>query len=384
MSKSKIIAAVEIGAAKTVVLVGEMKGECCLSIIGHSERASQGVKKGEIIDFKGACEPAHAALQEAEKAMGIAINGVYLAQTGQHLQGFLSKGQVTVSAPNGIVSQKDVVRAVDEAKRKELAEGRVYIQRLPLGIFLDGNAVEDPFNLPGEQLEVAYWHIHADENKVRPPIHVINGFSLEVEKLIVSSLASACMALDEAECKHGVLLLDIGAGVTDYTVYRDNSVVLTGTVPIGGDHLTNDLSLGLRVSVERAEAIKCYSIDHHSNGSFPREAVSAIIGARVDELLSIVKKSLSAAAPNLVLAGGVVLTGGGARLQGLKEATEKFFETSVRLSDFSGKVTDELNHPEYSTVLGLLYYGMRAERAKYETQSKKNWWSKVSTMFQIN
>ena len=211
MAHHKIIAAVEIGTHKVIVLVGEMRGEHCLNLIGYSRQDSQGVKKGEIADFRAASTNVHAALAEAEKQAQTRIQGVYLAQSGQHLQSFVSRGLATVSSRDGLVNYSDIQRAIDEAKRKELPGGRVHIQSSPCGFYLDGRKVDDPYGMQGEQLEAAYWHVHGQEQTLRHLLHVINGFGgIQVEKILVAGLASASLVTHEEEKKNGVLVLDIG------------------------------------------------------------------------------------------------------------------------------------------------------------------------------
>lgn len=392
----KIIAAVEIGTTKVVALVGEIRGKHCLNLIGYSRQPSQGVKKGEIIDFRAASTAVHTALAEAEKQTKTTIEGVYLAQSGEHLRSFATRGRATVRSPDGIVSRDDIQHAIAEAKRKELPTDRIYIQHCLSGFYLDGRKVKNPYAMHGEQLEAAYWHIHSQEGKMRDPLHVINGFNIKVEKVLVSSLASASIIAREEEKKNGTLILDIGAGTTDYVVYHDHSIIDSGVIAVGGDHLTNDLSLGLRISTKQAERIKCDSgkaqIDPKDNKEtlwlfgdqsigdrqIPCKAIYQILQIRLEELFTIIKKKITTKVPNIALAGGILLTGGTAHLPRIGHEAARVFNTRARIAQADNALKKDLDQPEYTTALGLLHYGMREQKIKYATQNRSGLLSRIT------
>ena len=401
MNHDKVIGAVEIGTSKVVVLAGELVGDRSLNIIGLGESTSMGVKKGEIVDFRAASDCTHAAIRAAEKNSGATVEGVYLSQTGGHLSGFYSVGAVSVSSPESLVSSGDMGRAVEEAKRKELASDRVYIHHMHNGYLLDGREVENPYLMQGERLEVGYWHVHGQEKKVSDHIHVINGFGLEVEDMIISSIASGSMVASETEKRNGVLVIDIGCGTTDYVLYRSGSILRTGVVGVGGNHLTNDLSLGLRVGPKHAEKLKeefgKASVDNKDKSekvwlfgdltigdkAIPRLAIYKIIEARVRELFSILKKDLGATLNQQDVPGGVILTGGGARLGNIEEVARETLGLDTRLGENPGWVREDLREPEYSCVLGLLYYGLTAQNTDVVADPRKGIIQKVARMFSL-
>jgi cell division protein FtsA len=395
ISRTKYIGAVEIGTAKASVLIGEVTNGRSLSIVGMGESASRGVIKGSVFDFKAASDAAHSALLEAERSAGVRVDEVYLAQTGAHLDGFSSDASVQVSAANNMVSDFDISTVCNMARSKQLPDGRMVVQRLRRPFRLDGRLVPDPDSLVGRELQVSYYVVHGQESRIADNIHVIRGFNVRVSELILSSLASGAIVTAADERQHGVLVLDIGAGTTDYVLYRDGMPQVAGVVPVGGSHLTNDLALGLRLTEGQAEKLKLRCARATTvtksrddkvwlNGDFaigdrqfPRLTIEQITAARVWELFEVVKKKLGPAFAPERLGSGVVLTGGSSKLPGIAEAAGKVFGVSTHLSEAPSWVSENLRDPSYSTVLGLLHYGLNsrpeapAERGKTTGLFKK-------------
>ena len=244
MSHNKIIGALELGTSKIAVIVGEIQKGKVLNVIGYSEIPSDGIKKGVIIDFNTTSSRVHKAIAAAEASASAQIEHAYLAQTGPQINCSFNTGIVTVSTSNNSVCQQDIQKAIDSAKCKELPKDRVYIHHIQNSFKLDGRTVKNPFQMEGSQLSVDYWSVNTDANKLRDQIHVVNSFGLKVEDIILSSIASGSILAHESEKQHGVLIIDIGAGTTDYVLYKNGYIVRTGILPVGGDHITNDLSLG--------------------------------------------------------------------------------------------------------------------------------------------
>ena len=379
ISKTKLIGAVEIGTSKVAVLVGELTRGRTLNIIGIGSCHSRGVIKGSVVDYKEASTCTHAAIRAAEERAGAPVEVVYLAQTGAHLEGFYNEAAVNVNAADNCVSALDIDTVCRLAKAKELPEGRAVVHHIRRPFRLDGRLVPDPEHLVGQRLEAGYWTVHGNEAKIGDHIHVITGFNLRVEELILSSLAAGKMVTTPEERQNGVLVLDIGCGTTDYALYRDGVAYQTGVVPVGGDHFTNDLSLGLRLTRGQAEKIKLrygsatlHARDKHEkvwlNGDysigdrqFPRQSIEQITSARARELLEVVRKKLGPAFVPEQTPVGVVLTGGAAKLPGMDEAVGKVFGVPGRLGEAPAWVSDDLRDPGFSTVLGLLYYGLDAQ-----------------------
>src|SRR5580693_4470827 len=378
ISNTKIVGAVEIGTTKITVLVGEIARGRELSIIGIGEASSRGVIKGAVMDFKAASEATHNALLAAEQSAGTRVDEVYLAQTGGHLEGFENEASVNVTAADNTVSAMDTETVCRLAMAKELPAGRIVVHHIRRPYRLDGRLVPDPEHLVGRRLDVSYWTIHGLESKVADNTHVINGFSVRVTKLILSSLASGALVTTAEERHNGVLAIDIGGGTTDFALYRDGCAHKTGVVAVGGGHLTNDLALGLRVQQGQAEALKLrygrgvvhardkkdkvMLIGDFSIGDreFPRLTIEQITAARVWEIFEVVRKKLGASFASEKIPAGIVLTGGTAKLPAITEAAAKVFGASARLGEAPSWIGENLRDPGYSTALGLLHFTLNA------------------------
>lgn len=400
-SKSRIIGAVEIGTSKISVLVGELNGRE-LALIGHGECPSRGVIKGAVVDYKAASDCTHAALEIAERDAGERIDQVFLALSGGHLEGFYNEASVNVKAADNMISAADIGTVCGLAQSKELPVGRMVVHHIRRPFRVDGRLVPtSPEHLVGQRLAVGYWTVHGAENKIADAIHVIGGFNLEVSELVLASLASGYMVTTPEDRQHGILAIDIGAGTTDYVLYRDGVPHTTGVVAVGGNHLTNDLSIGLRLTENQAEKLKLRFgralVQTRDKGEkvwlegnfaigdrqFPRHTIEQITAARVWELFEVVKKQLGAAFVPETCAAGVVLTGGTAKLPGMAEAAAKVFGVSAHLGEAPPRLKEDLRDPGYSTALGLLYYGLaaRAERAAAPTRRSGGFLRSVSRLF---
>jgi cell division protein FtsA len=378
-SRTTFIGAVEIGTSKITVLIGEYTGRE-LAIIGCGECSSRGVIKGSVVDYKAASESTHSALEQAERDAGERIDLVFLAQTGGHLEGFYNEASVNVKASDNMIDAGDIRTVCDLAKSKDLPTGRMVVHNIRRPFRVDGRLVPtSPEHLVGQRLEVGYWTVHGQEQRLADNIHVIRGFNLEVRELVLSSLASGHMITTSEERQHGVLAIDIGAGTTDYVLYRDGVPHTTGVVPVGGTHLTNDISIGLRLTDSQAEKLKLRfgraSVQVRDKGAkvwldgnfaigdrqFPQLAIEQITAARTWELLEVVKKKLGNAFSAETCTAGVVLSGGTAKLSGMAEVAAKVFGVPAHLGEAPTWVAENLRDPGYHTALGLLYYGVSAQ-----------------------
>lgn len=373
---SKIIGAVEIGTSQAKALIGEVGDAGSLSIVGMATRRNEGMRKGEIVDFRKAASAVHAALEEAEKMSGTTVDSVYLAQTGSHLRGHMLRGSASVSSSDNRVSPHDVQRAAIEAKRRQPDEGRSYVHHVRTPIILDDKIIDDPVGMMGKKIDLGYWSIDGDDQAIQSGLNVISNYSLEVNDLILSSIASATMVAGPDLRRAGTLVIDMGAGVTDFVLYRQGYVAYTGVIPVGGDHVTGDISMGLRVLEPYAEKLKLeygqatpladeqaedvWIIGNKTIGdrAVPRKAIADVVHVRIAELFEIISKELGPLLKPENLQGGILLTGGGSQLKGVEEVASKVLGQPVRRASFPTGISDELAQPENSTVLGLLHYGL--------------------------
>jgi cell division protein FtsA len=331
------------------------------------------------------------------------IEHVYLSLSGNHLWGFRHAGATTISSSGNSVTEADIARAVENARSKALEPGEVYIHHIRNGFILDGRPVENPLGRQGSHIGVQYWHVVADEQKVKDHIMVINGFGLDVNDIVVSSLASGSLLASDEEKRQGVLVLDIGKGTTDFVLYRGRRPVQTGVIPVGGDHVTNDLALGLRVKPKLAEGLKKRAAkamvqkddrnhreplvgDLSIGDSFHSQlTINKITHARLEELFIILKNKLGSALTRQSLPGGVILTGGVSKTPLIAELAEVTLDVPVALGQSPDWVRHaELREPEYATVLGLLYNALHDQQSGDRSRAAKpqgRWLRRVTGFF---
>lgn len=381
MSPNRIFGAIEIGTANITVMVGELAGKPtpALNLIGVTQAPSDGVRKGEVVDFRAASSATHDAIAAAEESAGVQLENVFLAISGRHLEGFACTGSANVSGSDNIVRRADIERALTDGKRKQLPPGRIYIHHIRNHFRLDGVLEQDPLGREGSRLEVGYWSIHAEERRVRDLIHVINGYGLNVEDIIVSSVASAAVVTPREAKQAGALMLDIGAGCTDWVLFRGGVVARTGVVAVGADHLRNDLALGLRVNRKHADKLlrefgkalpdpndaseRVWMVGDMMLGDrrIPKASLVRILQLRLDELFTVIKRQLGNLAAKETLPAGIFLTGGVARLGRIAELASEKFGVPATVATNPGWVRRDVRGPEFSTALGLLSFATRKE-----------------------
>jgi cell division protein FtsA len=259
MTKSKplpsLIAVIDIGTHKTVGLVGQIiDGKA--RMLSFSERRTEGVVKGTVVDLEKLHNCVHEAVNDLERVAQRGIEEVYLTIAGPSVAGERVKGFVAVPAHDGKVTARDFNEAMLSAKRLEPPAGRATILYMRQPTMLDGKSVENPVGLQGKRLEVNFWRVTMEEGNVRFRVNMINAMSIHVRDFILASHAAACALISEAEKQGGVLVVDFGAGTTDWILYFKGHILCAGSIPVGGEHLTNDLSVALRISRDTAEDLK--------------------------------------------------------------------------------------------------------------------------------
>lgn len=374
----RIVGAVEIGTARVKVVVGSLRGSK-ISILGHAERPSRGVIKGEIVDSRAACDCAHHAIAEAEKRAGQRIDHVLLAQTGGHIVGTLREGDVTVTSFDEKVCQSAIDEARCVATARKLPAGQVVIHYLRRPYSLDRRRISgNPEGRVGHRLTGGWWIVHGSEARISDALQVLGAYLLPVKEVLVSGLASGVTVTTVRDRKHGCLVIDLGAGTTDYALFSHDHVYIAGVVPVGGAHLTNDLALGLRLTLKQAEKLKLqYGRALVSNRDqdekvwlegnfaigdrqFSRHAIEEITAVRTREIFEIVKRQLGVSFQPKTCPAGVILTGGMSRLRGSVNCARQVFRVPSRLGEPPRSVKGKLREPGFSTVLGLFYYGLPA------------------------
>jgi cell division protein FtsA len=392
---SKIIGAVEIGTSQAKVLIGEVSENQTLSIVGMSSRANEGMRKGEILDFRNVASCVHSAIEAAEKMSGTTIDSIYLAQTGTHLRGMVLRGSANVASSDGRVTLADLQRAADEARRRQPSEGRSYVHHVRMPILLDGRPVEDPVGLIGQKVELIYWSIDGENAAIQKNLDVASSYSLDIDDLILSSVASSTIVAGQDVRRAGVLVIDMGAGVTDIALYRHGNLSYTGVVSVGGDHVTGDLSMGLRVHEPYAEELKLeygkalpdeadsgeevWIIGNQTIGDrkVTRKAITDIIHVRIVELFEIISKELGELLDPKEMGGGVILTGGASKLPGIEVVASKVLGVPVRKGNFPVGISTEIAKPENASVLGLLHYALEDHGLPGESPKETSFLGKI-------
>ncbi len=386
MSDSKTIAALEIGTGKMQVFIGEIVDGKTLNFIGSGQAATEGVKKADIIDVRRAAAQAQAAIVMAERSTGASIKSVCLGISGTHIKGFRNIGSASVSGADAIVREEDVERAKDDARSKILTEGKSYIHRICCGYYVDDEFTLSPVGKTASRIDAEYWMMYGDSDKLADAIHVVQSFGLEVEYLVFSALASAIAVTNAEQKNNGVLVVDIGCGTSDYVLYKHGRPMQAGVIPIGGDHITNDLSYGIRLSRANSERIKRHcgkatiTEDEKSekfwsfgdkqigDKKISMDAINKVIRARLEELFLLLRDELNDFMGNDSIKE-VVLTGGTSNLIGICELASAVLGIPCSQGKFDSSVRPNLRHQEFATALGLLEYAREQEANKQSSNS---------------
>lgn len=383
MAGPRSIASIELGSTCIRVLVGEVREDGHLMITGVGEKPSRGVRKGEIVHFDHALSCVKSAIEEAEAQSRIGVEDIYLAVSGSDISGLVHRGSVPVARGDGVIGEDDVEHVVDTAKAVNLPPDRQILHTIQQHFYVDDQpGVVDPGGMEGAKLSVDVLLIHGVRNRMRNTVRVVRSAQVDAADVAFSGLCSALAVLTPEQKESGVMVIDLGGGTTEFFVYADKAVALGGSIAVGGDHITNDLALGLRIPTIQAERLKAqhgsamvdlsqrgHSIPIPADGGFAGRHVNHvdvqhIIHARMDEMLAMIRKHLEERDLLHVLGAGIVLTGGGAHLRRVAELAEKTFRVPCSVGkprNVSGLAV-VTEGPEYATGIGMLRYALRSGR----------------------
>lgn len=388
--KERILAGLDIGSSKIVFVIGVMTGEG-LDIVGVGQAPSNGIRQGSVVHIEETIAAINKAREEAEIMSGYEAREVWLGVSGSHIQSFDSKGMVIVK--NKEVTADEVGRVLDAARAVNVPDDRQILHVLPTEFKVDDQAgVQDPVGMSGVRLEASVHIVTAGRTALANSIKCCERAGLKIQGLVLQSLASAMAVLSEDEKKLGVGVIDIGAGTCDIICFVHGSAALTAVVPVGGNHFTHDVAVGLRTPQKSAEEIKrkfgcalCDLIDGEEmievegvggrKARFvPKKYLSAVIEPRAEETLQFIKSKIAHQGVFKHLGSGFVLTGGAAQLQGLVEMGEFILESPLRKGspDRADGLKDMVRSPSMATAVGLLLYAERQEREKRNTQKQRD------------
>lgn len=382
--RNKLIAVLDVGSAKTAALICQAS-ETGLRYRGHGVVESRGSRKGVIVEQDKAVQSIQKAVEEAEKVAESSVGNAVIAVGGAHIKGLTSRGGVSLGSRAREVGRDDIRLAVEKARSVNLPSDREVLHLLPQEFILDEQGgVRDPAGMMGRRVEVNLHLVTAASSAIQNVVTAANRAGLHVDNIVYEALVSADSVLRADEKELGVCLADIGAGSTDLIVYCDGMVAHTGVVPVGGDHFTNDVSVGLRTPLVAAEKIKktfghtlrnsvpegdeieVPAVGDRPSRLMPRRFLAEILEPRAVELCEMMRDHLQQAGVLELCHAGLVLTGGGSRLSGLAQVCEDVMKQPVRLGSPVpiAKMPAQLAEPEFATILGLATYAHRTSTAK--------------------
>jgi len=379
-----VVVGLDLGTTKICALIAETTGSGRVKIIGVGNSASEGMRRGVVIDVEKTVQAIRRAVEEAELMAGVQVVAAYVGIAGEHVGSRNSRGVVAVGGSEGEVSPLDKERVIDAARAVSLPIDREVLHVLPQEFFVDGQGgIRDPVGMVGVRLEA---DVHIVTGAVTAAQNICKSIlraDFEVRDIVLEPLASSYAVRDAAERDMGGCLIDGGGGTTDVTLFGRGSVRHTAVIGLGGQNVTNDVAIGLRTSWPQAEAIKCThgaalseqvekeevievpGIAGRPPRRVPRRELVTIIEPRMEEIFTMVRDPLRKMENPGTLGAGVVLTGGGVLLQGTVDLAEQVFEVPVRLGLPRGPrgtslegMADRVNSPIYATALGLVLFGM--------------------------
>jgi cell division protein FtsA len=378
---SNMIVGLDIGTSKVVAIVGEVKADGSLNIVGIGSHRSRGLKKGTVVNIESTVESIQRAIEEAELMAGCRIHSVFAGIAGSHIRSMNSHGIVAIRDRE--VTRADIDRVIDAAQAVAIPADQRVLHILPQEYIIDSQeGVKEPLGMSGVRLEAKVHLVTCAINAVQNIEKCIKRCGLQVEEIILEQLASSYAVLTDDEKELGVCMVDIGGGTTDIAIFTEGAIRHTGVIPIAGDQVTNDIAMALRTPTDNADEIKikyaCALTQLASPGDMiqvpgvgerparelSRQALAEVVEPRYDELFTLVKAELQRSGYDNLMAAGIVLTGGTSKMEGVIELAEEIFHMPVRIGLPQGVkgLADIVRNPIYSTGVGLLLYGVKQQQ----------------------
>jgi cell division protein FtsA len=375
------VVGIDLGSTKICTLVGEIHEED-LRIVGVGIVPSRGVRKGVVVNVAEATAAIAASVEKAERTSGYQIERAYVSLSGTHISSVNSRGVVPVSRREEGIAVEDVDRALEAAGAVAVPYNRELVHVIPRQYVVDGQeGVRDPLGMHGFRLEVEAHVVMASTTAIQNLVKCVTGAGVELDEAVLSSLAAGNAVLVENEREMGIVLVDIGGGTTDIAIFIEGAVWHTVTLGIGGEYITNDVAIGLRMPMEAAEEAKirygharavqvnaeerfpAESFGESSLQSLPRWKLAEIIEARVEEVLGMVLQEIKRSGYDGLLPAGMVLCGGVAQLPGVQDLAREVVRLPVRIGAPRGLVglVDRVSSPAYATTAGLMGWGLMAD-----------------------
>lgn len=404
MAKDLISVGLDIGSTKVVTCVGKHDAGA-IDIIGVGQAPNQGMRKGVIVDIEETVSAISASLEEAERMAGFALKNAIVGIDGSHIESTQSKGVIAVSRADGEISDQDIERVIQAARAVPNRPNREILHAIPIRYIIDGqDEVKDPQGMSATRLEVDAEIISTSTNALKNLQRCVEQSGITPLETIFSPLATAKVLLSKRQMEIGVILIDIGAATSSYVIYEEGDLISCGVVPIGSSHITNDIAIGLRTSIEVAEVLKLKhgfalpdkvsekdevllkTIDKKEEGVVSVKYISEIIEARLKEILLIIRQRLQEIGRDGTLPAGIILTGGGSKLDGMVELSKETLRLPAQIGtpivEVNGLV-DKLDDPVYATSVGLMLWGKDKSAAAFslDTGSMSGTLEKVKHFF---
>lgn len=382
MTDGNIIAALDIGTTKIVCLVGEVDREDRVYAIGHGQAPADGLRRGIVVDMEKTVSSIRKAVDDAQMVSGTEIDSVTVGIAGEHIRSINSHGVIAVGRSDNEITSQDVRKAIDAARAVAIPVDREIIHVIPQDFSVDDQGgIKDPVGMSGVRLEVEAHIVTASVTSAKNIYRALERCHLSVDHIVLESLALSDVLLSKDETDLGVIVVDVGGEMSSVAVFYDGAIRYTGVIALGGKHVTSDLAIGLRATVDQAERLKlsygaslASLVDPEemitvtgsggrSDKEISRNVLASIIEPRMEEIFSLVAREMKKAGIADMPAAGIVLTGGGALLTGTVELAEQIFDMPVRLGNITGieHIPEELDNARFVTAHGLLHYGVRHE-----------------------
>jgi cell division protein FtsA len=381
MSQRNVVVGIDVGSTKIATTIGHMQ-EKGIDIIGVGYAPSNGLRKGMVVDIEETVSSISASLEEAERMSGLPVNEAVVSIGGIHIQSSSSKGVIAVSRQDGEIAENDVLRVLDAARSVSVPPNREILHAIPREYSIDGHTgIKDPIGMTGIRLEVETQVISGATAPIKNLTKCLEQAGVRVTDTVFTPLAAARAVLSKRQQEIGVVLIDIGGGTTSFAIYEEGDILHAGVLPVGATHITNDIAIGLRTSIDTAEIIKVKhgsaspehinanaeldlkKIDPKEEGKVNLKYVSEIIEARLNEILVMIRDELRKIGREGMLPAGVILTGGGAKQEGIIELTKNVLRLPASVGtlthDVSGMI-DNISDPLYSASVGLMLWGLEA------------------------
>jgi len=389
MNKAKIIAGIDVGTTKITTIIASKSEETGkINVIGVAVKPAKGLRRSQVVDIEEAVDSITESVEAAERMAGYSISRAFVSLSGAHIESINSKGVVAISEPEGEIVVDDVNRVVEAAPAISLPASREILHVIPRDFTVDSQkGIRDPVGMSGIRLEVETHIITGSATAARNLIKCIEELGIDVQALVFSGLASSESILTDTEKELGVCLVDIGGGTTSIAVFVENSLAYSSVLPIGAKNITNDLAIGLRVSLQSAEKIKLalsekavakntkekgkekkdelnlrqLGINEDVSKVSKKTVVEGIIRPRLNEIFTMLGEELKKSGFSVAIPAGIVLSGGGARTVGIIEACKRTLSLPVRVGEPQGLagLTEEINTSDFATSYGLILYGVK-------------------------